>query len=162
MKHSARLWAVAILAALATASGAAQAKEDRHAGYYYPHPAQIEEYTSRAQPIPDMQRRQRILFVIGIVDQMSKRPYPPPVDLFVKGDEAEKLILVGNQDGRLNTIYRVRSLLARLTSSARTLPILHEYKVADTFNFLDLLKLLGFKQVTVSDGVALAHQIKLK
>ena len=64
--------------------------------------------------------------------------------------------------GLICAIYRVRSLLARLTSSARTLPILNEFKVADTFNFLDLLKLLGFKQVTVSDGVAFSHQIKLK
>ncbi len=153
--------AVVSVGGAAVSAGAAQSK-DRHAGYYYPPPAKVETYTSRARPMPDVQRRQRVLFVVGMVEQMTSRPYPPQSEVFVKGKEAEKLIVIGNEDGRLNTIYRVRGLLGRLTSTARTLPILQEYGVADTFNFLDLLKLLGFSQITVSDGVAFTHQIKIK
>ena len=93
---------------------------------------------------------------------MRERPYPPTFAVFPKGSQAQKLIIVSNLAGRLNTVYRARALLATLTSVARTTPIFREYAVEDIFTFLDLLKMLGFTQVTVSDGDSFAHQIKLK
>ena len=41
-------------------------------------------------------------------------------------------------------------------------PFFQQYTLADQATFLDLLKLLGFKQVTVSDGDKFAHQIEIK
>ena len=73
-----------------------------------------------------------------------------------------KLIVVGNLPGRLNTIYRVRALLATMTSVARTLPIFRQHGVEDDFTFLDLMKMLGFESVTVSDGDSFTHQIILR
>jgi hypothetical protein len=64
-------------------------------------------------------------------------------------------------EDRLGTIYRVRALLATLTASARMTPIFRENGVEDLLTFLDLLKMLGFKQITVSDGDKFAHQILL-
>ena len=155
------LVALALLLGMIIAGGAARAA-DRHVGYYYPKPAAIEVYRSRAKPLPDAGRRQRVGFVVGIVTDMLKRPFPPNVSLFVKGDEAEKLIIVSNVGGRLDTIYRVRALLATLTSGARTTPVFHDYRVEDWFTFLDLLRMLGFERVTVSDGDAFAHQILIQ
>ena len=140
----------------------AYSNSDRHAGFYYPVPSNIEEYNARSRRMQGTTRRTRIGFVVSIVDQMAKRPYPPTVSVFVKGDKAQKLIIVANEDSRLNTIFRVRAYLATLTSIARTLPVFTELKVEDMFTFLDLLKMLGFTQVTLSDGDIFSHQILIK
>jgi hypothetical protein len=151
-----------LLSVALIAPAAAQAPRDRHAGYYYPQPVSIEAYKARSQTLPDTNRRRRIGFIINIAGSMRARPYPPMFDIFPKGENAEKLIIVSNQAGRLDTIYRVRGLLATMTSVARTMPIFVKYHVETFFTFLDLLKMLGFKQITVSDGAAFAHQIKIK
>lgn len=134
---------------------------DRHVGYYYPKPGQIETYRSRARTRQQADRRMRIGFVVAVVTGMGENPFPPTASFFSKGDDASKLIIVSNRPGRLNTIYRVRAFLATLTANARATPMFHDMRVEDSFTFLDLLKLLGFKQVTVSDGDSFAHQIKL-
>ena len=36
------------------------------------------------------------------------------------------------------------------------------YEVEDLFNFLDLLKLLGFERVTMTDGESYAHRIEIE
>lgn len=138
------------------------AKRDRHAGYYYPKPAAIEVYEARATTLPGADRRRRIAFVVAVVNAMLDKPFPPGAALFAKGEEAEKLIIISNRPGQLDTIYRVRALLATLTSSARATPIFNDFDVEDVFTFLDLAKMLGFKQITVSDGDTFSHQILLK
>ncbi|MSO93387.1 MAG: hypothetical protein EXQ86_08315 [Rhodospirillales bacterium] len=109
-----------------------------------------------------MDRRARIAFVVSVVEQMNEKPYPPGLSFFAKGEDAEKLIMVSNFEGRLNTVFRARALLASLTSVARTTPIFVQNKVEDILTFLDLLKMLGFNLVTISDGELFAHQIKIQ
>ena len=132
---------------------------DRHSEYYYPVPQSRELYRARAPHLPRAGRATRIGFVTGLSQQMTKRAYPPSFAIFAKGAEAEKLIIVALDDGPLDTLYRARAVLADLTSMARLLPILREFGVEDRFTFLDLSKMLGFVQVTVSDGRDFAHQI---
>ena len=138
------------------------AATDRHAGYYYPAPGSVHVYTARAHTLPDMNRRRRIAFVISMVTDSLTKPYAPAYAFFAKGDNAEKLIIVSNQAGQLDTVYRARALLATMTSIARTMPIFREYQVEDWFTFLDLAKMLGFEKVTLSDGDAFTHQVILK
>ncbi len=154
------LWGVS--PAQVQAQAQVQAPKDRHAGYYYPPPTSVEVYKARARILEEANRRRRIGFVIAAVGSMRERPYPPTFAIFPKGSEAQKLIIVSNQTGRLDTVYRVRALLATLTSVARTTPIFEEFAVQEIFTFLDLLKMLGFTQVTVSDGDTFTHQIKLE
>jgi hypothetical protein len=73
-----------------------------------------------------------------------------------------KLIIVGMQDGQLDTVYRARALLASLTASARTTQFFQQNAIADYATFLDFLKLLGFKLVTITDGGAFTHQISIE
>lgn len=153
---------VIVAMALFGDSARVQAKVDRHAGFYYPEPAFVEVYKSRARKLPEMDRRRRVAFVVAVVNAMLERPYPMVAAFFAKGDEAEKLIIVANQRGRLDTIYRARALLATLTSTARTTPLFTDFKVADKFTFLDFAKMLGFKLITVSDGDQFSHQIRIK
>ena len=152
--------ALAGAALLLGASAAAAA--DRHAGYYYPPPATTETYTARTVTLPDANRETRLGFVIGITQQTMGRPYPPRFAVFAKGDGAQKLIIVALEDDVLDTVYRARALFAMLTSIARTAPFLQELGLADFLTFFDLAKLLGFTQITISDGDAFAHQILLE
>ena len=153
---------MAVVIVLAFAPAVAKQKSDRHAGYYYPKPASVEVYRSRARTLSETNRRQRIGFITGMVNGMLNRSYPPVAAIFAKGTQAQKLIIVSNQAGQLDTVYRVRALLATLTSSARATPIFREYKVEDTFNFFDMAKMLGFELITVSDGDTFTHQVVIK
>lgn len=132
---------------------------DNHEGYYYPKPDSFEHYPAQIYTLPDSDRVRRQAFVIGITKQLVSGQYAPSYAIFAKGNGSTKLIIVALADGQLNTIYRARALLATLTSVARSTPFFQQNTEPDEATFLDLLKLLGFKQVTVSDGRAFAHQI---
>jgi hypothetical protein len=148
---------------LALAAGQALAADDRHADYYYPTPQTTEAYVARAQILPEASRRSRIAFVTHVMNEMiRKNPYPPQYAIFAKGEEAEKMIIVGLGGDAYDTIYRMRALLAMLTAVARTTPLFKEERVEDYFTYLDLCKMLGFKQLTVSDGRKFAHQIRIE
>jgi hypothetical protein len=151
-----------LLLALVTALPALAQEDDRHAGYYYPEPQTSETYTARVTTLPDSDRNRRIAFVTGLTKQMLAGQYEPSYAVFAKGDEAEKLIIVGLVDGPLDTVYRARALLAQLTAVARLTPFFQQNTMAEQATFLDLLKLLGYTQLTVSDGDQFAHQITIE
>jgi hypothetical protein len=152
---------MAVVATTIALSSEFAAARDRHAGYYYPHPGNTEIYQSKAKPLPGVNRTTRIGFVTGLTAQQSERPYPALTAIFAKGTEAEKLIVVSLTEGRINTIYRARAVLALLTATARTTEIFQKFRVETVFTFLDLCKMLGFKQLTISDGVTFSHQFKI-
>lgn len=146
-----------LLAAAATARAA-----DRHAGYYYPTPGSTETYKARTLTTADADRKMRLGFIVGITQNMLKAPYAPRFVIYAKGEQAEKMIIVALEDDYIGTIYRARALLAQLTAIARTTPLLQELGLADFLTFFDLVKLLGFIQITISDGDQFAHQIFLE
>ncbi len=152
-----------LLCAALTAPAAAAAEEgDHHAGYYYPEPQSVETYTARVETLPGSDRLRRIVFATGVTQQLLQARYAPPFAVFAKGDDADKLIIVALQDGQLDTIYRARAALANLTAMARFTAFFRQHTTPQNATFLDLLKLLGFKQLTVSDGVSFAHQILIE
>jgi hypothetical protein len=136
--------------------------QDRHEGYYYPQVGSSEVYEARVPTAPDSDRRRRLGFVAAVTKQLSELPYPAPYAVFAKGEEAEKLIIVGYGDGRLGTVYRARALFATLTSLLRLGPLFQGTPIDDQATFFDLTKLLGFEQITVSDGAGFAHRIVLQ
>ncbi len=159
------LAAMAVLAIVIAAPGGAAAEEqktDRHTGYYYPPITSSETYEARAVVMADADRSQRIRFVVNLTEQLLSRPYPPEYAIFAKGDEAQKMIIVGRRPGALNTIYRARALLATLTAVARSSRLFNEFGVQEYFTFFDLAKLFGFVRITISDGDSFTHQIKLE
>lgn len=133
---------------------------DRHAGYYYPAPSSAEVYTARAPILEGNDRKRRRDFVSGIVREIADEPYPPTYAIFAKGGESEKLIIVAVQDGFYDTVFRARALFAALTALARQTPLFAEFDQDDRFTFFDLCYMLGFKQLTISDGKGFAHQVK--
>jgi hypothetical protein len=157
-----RLGAMALAAALlAMAVGTARA-EDRHAGYYYPKPATTEEYVARAKALAVYDRKARIEFTSQLMLQVLGKPYPPQFVLYAKGEQAEKAILVAVSGDFAGTLYRMRGFLALMTTLSRQTELFKEFKVDDLFTFFDQLRMLGFEQLTVSDGKDFAHQITFK
>jgi len=147
-------------------AGAAIADEtptiSNHEGYYYPSPVTQEIYKARAEILAGSDRRRRISFVTQFMAQMAGQAGDPGYVLFAKGDEADKYILTATGSHRYNTMFRMRALLALMTAQARGSELFRDAKVDDIFTFLDLLKLIGVRQLTVTDGDTFTHQFKIK
>jgi len=141
---------------------APDAATDRHAGDYTQNRIAFISIRHGPAPLPDMNRQRRIAFVISISTDALSKLYAPAYFFFAKGGDAEKLIIVNNQTGRLDAVYRARALLATMTSIARTMPILREHQVRDWFTFLRSGEMMGFEKVALSDGNAFAHQVIVK
>jgi hypothetical protein len=157
-----RMFVLAAVLLLAAACAQPARAEDRHEGYYYPEVSSSEVYEARIPTAPDSDRRRRLGFVAGLTKQISELPYPPQYAIFAKGDEAEKLIVIGYGGGQLATVYRARALFATLSSLVRLGPLFQGTPIDDQATFFDFAKLLGFEQITVSDGDTYAHRIDLK
>lgn len=156
-----RVFLGACIAAVLAAGTLPSSAFDSHAGYYYPAPQTSEPYISNVETALDANKRSRAAFVIGLAAQQSKQAYAPGYHLFAKGAELEKLIIVATGDGQYDTLYRMRALLASLTSMARGTELFARTDQPQELNFLDFCKLIGFKQVTVSNGKDVTHQIKV-
>lgn len=164
--------AAAAVALLAAASASAQTKpatpakpaavEDKYVGYYYPKPTSTEVYESSMQTIAGVDRAQRIQFVTVVSQGTIQSSYRVPYAVFAKGEKAEKLIIVGLAPGEFGTIYRMRALLANMTTMSRMSPFFQERTVAEDATFFDLMKLLGFTSLTITDGDKVTHQVTIK
>ena len=141
---------------------ATSAGEDKYIGYYYPKPATVETFESSMQPIANMDRAQRVQFVTVISQGTLQSAYRVPYAVFAKGEKADRMIIVGMQQGELNTLYRMRALLANMTTMSRLSPFFQERTVAEDATFFDLLKMMGFRELTITDGEKLTHQVTIK
>lgn len=133
-----------------------------HSGYYYPPPASSETFEPRSSVMSDAQRLTRLGFVTAITKVQMDRPYPPRFAMFAKGDQAQKLIIVGLGSDSFKTLYQARAFFAQLTAMSRLTPLFTKAGLQDKFTFFDLANFLGFKNITVSDGANWAHQIEIK
>src|SRR5262249_55885331 len=119
-------------------------------------------FTSSMQTVAGVERAQRIQFVTVVSQGTIQSAYRVPYAVFAKGEKADKLIIVGLQPGEFSTVYRMRAILANMTTMSRLSPFFQEHTVAEDATFFDLLKLLGFTSVTVTDGEKVAHQVTIK
>lgn len=158
-----RLGFLILLAALtASLQSFVAAADDRHEGYYYPTVTSQETYPARAITLADSDRARRIGFIVGLTRQQLAQDYPPEVAIFTKGAEAEKMIIVALNRTAISSLYQARGMLAQMTAVARSTEVFIQNRVEDSYTFLDLLKLLGYRQLTVSDGHSYAHQIRIE
>src|SRR3954447_7966388 len=74
---------------------AAATDEDRYIGYYYPKPNSVEVYQSAMQTVSGVDRAQRVQFVTVVSQGTIQSSYRVPYAVFVKGEKADKLIIVG-------------------------------------------------------------------
>lgn len=147
---------------LASAFASPAVAEDRHEGYYYPEVETRETYVARAQTQPAANRAARLNFVTELTISQSQSPYPPQFAIFAKGGESQKLIITALNDDVFGTLFRARGVMAQMSAYARRTDFFQEHGVEDLFTFYDLLKLLGFEQITITDGENWAHQITIE
>ena len=81
--------------------------------------------------------------------------------LFLNRDK-EKMIIVATEADRYTSLYRLRALLAAMTSEARSTPLFNRAPNPERLTFLDFCKLMGFARLTVSDGNTVALQIDIE
>ena len=55
-----------------------------------------------------------------------------------------------------------RAVLANMTTQSRISTFFQERTVAEDATFFDLLKMLGFRMITITDGEKLTHQVTIK
>jgi hypothetical protein len=158
MKQFLVLAVVAGVIAIAPLTARAQ---DRHEGYYYPPVGEsVEKYEARAKVLPEADRALRVAFITDLTRKQFAGPYPPQYAIFAKGEGAEKLIIVALEDDVFRTLFRARGVLAQLTAHARATDFFKTNAVDDYFTFFDLCRLLGFEQLTISDGQTWSHRVE--
>lgn len=136
--------------------------EDRYVGYYYPQVQSEETYQAPLPIFAGVTRLSRVGFVTGLDQQQKQRPYPPIYHMFAKGGDAHKLIIVATEEGRYNTLFRLRGLLASMTADARTSPLFAKIGHVEQLNFFDLLKVVGFKELVVTNGKDISHRVTIQ
>jgi hypothetical protein len=126
--------------------------------YYYP-PVNSEEVFARviaAAPLAD--RTVRVGFTTLITKAQLAAPESPRFVIFAKGDEAQHMIIIALDDQVFKTIYRARAVLAQLTSNARGAELFVN-KIRDDATWFDLIKLLRFEDLVISDGATWSHRV---
>lgn len=136
------------------------ARADERAGYYYP-PITSEEVFARdlltADPKPD--RGVRLDFVAQLTDRALDGPSAPRFAVFAKGGRAQHLIVVALDDEVFASLYRARAVMARMTAEARGTDFFVSKGIAHLATWFDLLEVLGFEDLVLSNGTDWAHRV---
>ena len=138
------------------------AGEDDRAGYYYPPITSEEAFVRELVPTPPADRAVRTNFVTEVTKAQLAAPETPRFAVFAKGEEAEHMIIVALDDQVFRTLYRARALLAQLTANARGTKFFVESNLQFTATWFDLAKMLGFRDIVISDGATWSHRIALE
>ena len=154
--------AVLPILALVSALAMVDAAADDRAGYYYPDISSEETFERSFPNTPPADREVRINFITQITKAQLEAPETPRFAIFAKGSRAQHMIIVALDDEIFRTLYRARAQLAQLTGNARSTDFFVNNNIQFTATWFDLTKLLGFKDIVISDGVDWAHKIHLK
>ena len=151
-----RLIAFALALVLA---GPVLAQDDRYVGYYYPEVTTEESFERVVRSSEGASKAVRIDFVNVLTTAQLEAPESPRFVFFTKGGEADTLILVALDDEVFSTIYRARAILAQLTVSVRKGGYFRQEDLQYVATFYDLLQLLDFDELVISDGQNWAHRV---
>lgn len=152
---------VMCFALLAFAAAPLRAEDDPRVGYYYPAITSEEVFERAFAQTPHADRAVRVNFVTEITKAQLAAPETPRFSMFAKGAGAQHMIIIALDDEVFRSLYRARALLAQLTSNARTTEFFVQNNLQFTATWFDLAKLLGFRDIVISDGVMWSHRITL-
>ncbi len=126
--------------------------------YYYP-PVDSEEVFARELAVaPLADRTVRVGLTTLITKAQLAAPESPRFVIFAKGDEAQHMIIIALDDQVFRTIYRARAVLAQLTSNVRGADFFAN-NIQDYATWFDLARMLGFKDLVISDGATWSHRV---
>ncbi len=150
-----RLPALALLAALATPAGA----EDPRTDYYYPPVSSSEAFERALIPAAPAGRDDRLGFLTHLAQLQMRLAYAPRYTIFAKGGEADEAIAVALDDEIFATLFRARAVMAQLSAPARDTAFFRDAGMAGQATFYDLLRALGFRSLTITDGRGWSHRV---
>lgn len=149
---------ILIATALCATLNLSAAAEERD-NYYYP-PVSSEEVFARGLiQAPAASRAVRTGFTTQITAAQLAAPESPRFVIFAKGDDAQHMIIVALDDQVFKTIFRARAVLAQLTSNARRTDFFVNNGIETQATWFDLVKLLGFDDLVITDGATWTHRI---
>jgi len=132
---------------------------DTYEKYYYPKITSQEVFSRVLLIPPKSDKDVRIGFATSITQAQLAAPESPRFVIFAKGKEAKKLIIIALDDNIFKTLYRARALLAQLTSNLRGNKFLSKQNLTDEGTFYDLLQLMQFESLVISDGETWSHEV---
>ncbi|WP_415403830.1 hypothetical protein [Tateyamaria sp. SN3-11] len=151
-----RLFALLIALIVTTSAATAQ---DRYEGYYYPDVSSQEEFTRLIREGPAANKGVRVEFVTNLTAAQLAAPESPRFVFFAKGADARHLNVIALDDDVFSTIYRARAVLAQMTSNMRNNAFFKDQGLEFVATFYDLLQLMEFDTLVISDGETWAHQV---
>ncbi|WP_299748095.1 hypothetical protein [uncultured Tateyamaria sp.] len=149
---------LALIATLVFAAAAAQAQE-RYEGYYYPEVTSTEDFTRVIRQAPDSSKGVRVEFVTNLTVAQLAAPESPRFVFFAKGADAKHLTVIALDDEVFSSLFRARAVLAQMTSNMRNNDFFRAQELQFVATFFDLLQLMEFDTLVISDGETWAHQV---
>jgi len=141
------------------AGGALAQNTDLSTGYYFPAITSQETFNRILVKTQTSGRDVRVGFITSITMAQLEAPESPRFVVFAKGTQAEKLIIVALDDEIFKTLYRARAILAQLTSNVRANFFAGQEDLERTATFFDLLQMMQFKSLVITDGENWAHKV---
>lgn len=149
---------LALIATFLFASVPAYAQE-RYEGYYYPEVTSTEDFTRVIRQAPDSSKGVRVEFVTNLTVAQLAAPESPRFVFFAKGADAKHLTVIALDDDVFSTLFRARAVLAQMTSNMRNNDFFRAQELQFVATFFDLLQLMEFDTLVISDGETWAHQV---
>ena len=136
--------------------------QDRYVGYYYPD-ITSEEVFDRVVRSPGIATKAvRVDFLTQLTKAQLAAPEAPQYAFFAKGTDSSELIIIGLDDQTFKTLFRARAVMAQMTANVRSSPIFAGESLQFVATFYDLLQILEFDSLVLSDGETWAHKVEFK
>lgn len=148
---------IAVLCALVFAG--AVAAQDRHAGYYYPEVTSEEMFDRVVRVSQGAGKPVRIDFVNVLTTAQLDAAESPRFVFFAKGETSNTLILIALDDEVFSTLYRARAIMAQMTVAVRQGGFFQQEELQYVATFYDLLQLMQFDELVISDGHSWTHKV---
>jgi len=132
--------------------------DDNHVGYYYPEVTSTEVF-DRVIRRPGSNRSIRVDFLTQLTQSQLAAPDNPLFIFSAKGETAADLIVVALDDDVFRSLYRARAVMAQMTSNVRNSPLFQEQDLQAVATFYDLLQMLEFDSLVISDGLTWSHRV---
>ena len=138
------------------------AAQDKYEGYYYP-PISTTEVFDRVVRAPGVANKAvRVDFLTQLTKAQLAAPEAPQYAFFAKGEGSTQMIVVGLDDQTFKTLFRARGVMAQMTANVRSSPIFQGQNLQFLATFYDLLQILEFDSLVLSDGENWAHKVEFK
>ena len=151
-----------LVAVILMLSAAAAGANDDEEGYYYPPVGSSEVFDRTLANLPPAGPGVRVGFVTGVARRQAEQAHAPRFALVVKGNDKAELIITALDDAVFRTLYRARAVMAQFSASARTTEFFVVNELSEIATFYDMLKMLGFRTLTLTDGDTWSHRVEFR